>query len=445
MIAVVGGGITGLALAYALQRQGKPVKLLEGAPRVGGNIGTTSKNGFLTEWGPNGFLDREPATRELITQLGLDSKLRSAEPEVKRRLVYARGALREVPSSPPAFLRSEVLSLKGRMRALAEVALKPRGSGRDESLADFGRRHFGAEATETLLDALQTGTYAGDIERLSAHAAFPQLLALEQEHGSLLRGLIGQPRKKAPNLLTLDGGLETLVSALGLALGAAVIRGERALAIQRVDDRWRLTLESRGGRSTLDVDAVVLAVPAYAAADLLRPLDEPLANELAAIEYSGVAAVHLGYRQSDLRQRPRGFGLIVPAHEARPLLGTIFVSRLFPWRSPDHAELFTCIVGGVRRPELAQLEEDALVVAARHELRAMMGVGAEPIFHHVLRWPRGIPQYNVGHLARVGSIEGHAARWPGLYITGNAFRGVGLNDCVRAAGRLAPLVRAGTA
>ncbi|MBI3185987.1 MAG: protoporphyrinogen oxidase [Myxococcales bacterium] len=444
MIAIVGGGISGLSLAHALKAKGREGLLLEAEPRVGGTIRTTTRDGFIAEWGPNGFLDKEPKTRELVSALGLEGRLRAAEPTSKRRFVYSKGKLHEVPLSPPGFLKTELLPLSGKLRALGDLFVS-RATQDDESLASFGRRRFGHAAAETLIDAIQTGIYAGNYEKLSARATFPILAELEQRHRSIVVGMVKLQKEKrragekagSGALTTFEGGLETLVSALADGLRDSVRLGSKVTGLSLAQGRWKITSLTDGTSVTAEAEAVVLAVPAFAAAELLRPLDAKLAAELEAIEYNAVASVQLGFWKADLPSPIEGFGFIVPAHEGHRVIGAIYISSIFPWRSPSDSVLFNCMAGGAVRPDALGLSDEQLVETVLEELRQLLGVAAPPIFRQVVRWPRAIPQYNVGHLARVARIEEAAGRLPGLTLTGNCLRGVGMNDCIRNSAALA--------
>jgi oxygen-dependent protoporphyrinogen oxidase len=442
-VAVVGGGISGLALAHALRKRGERVMLLEASHRVGGVIRSEVVEGFITEAGPNSIIDREPAMHALVDELGLT--LRQAAPSVKKRYLYTRGALRLLPGSPPAFLKSDVLPFGAKMRAVAELFSR-RGPEGEESLGDFARRHLGREATSVLVDAMQTGIFAGDPERLSVGAVFPQLVKMEREHRSLILALVRaeRARRKSPvktdltgAVCTFDGGLETLVRALEAKLGDAVHRRVALQSLRREGQGWRLSVLRESTSETLAVDAVALATPAYVSAELLRPLDATLAEELEEIEHAPVAVVNLGYARADASAVPDGFGFLVPEREGRGLLGCIFASRVFPHRAPEDGVLLTCMIGGARHPERLALDEAALTALAREELEVTLGLTAAPRLSRVSRWTRGIPQYNVGHLGRLERIDARLARLSGLHLTGNALRGVGLNDCVREAAALA--------
>ena len=447
-VVIIGGGISGLTLAWELRERGTEVLLLESGPRLGGNIQTRHQDGFLIEAGPNSFLDKEPAMRALTTRLGIEDRIRTADPAAKRRYLYTRGRIRHVPSSPPAFLTSDVLPWGAKLRMVGELFSK-RGPDGDESLASFARRHVGRTATAVLVDAVQTGIFAGDVEALSVGASFPRLVELEKQHRSLVLGMArtqAQARKALPPgegapkptgaLCSFDGGLQVLVDALAQALGPAARTGGRLKGLRREDAGWRLAVEEDGQQAELTAKQVVLAVPAYVAAGLLRPLDEKLAARVESIAYAPIAVVHLGFAPGTTPP-PDGFGFLVPTLERRRILGAIHASTTFPWRAEGGRILYTCMVGGAKRPDLVSQDEAALVSLAREELRELAGVTAEPILTEVFRWPLGIPQYNVGHLDRVAAIDDAAARQPGLHLTGNAYKGVGIVDCIRNSALLA--------
>lgn len=450
VVAVVGGGITGLAVAHRLRSRGKDAVVLEAEPRLGGTIQTRVRGVFLTEAGPNSFLDREPATRELAASVGVEGRIRTADPAAKARYLYTRGRLRAVPSSPPGFLKSDILPLGARLRVVAELFSGRAPEGVDESLGAFGRRHVGSTATSVLLDAVQTGIYAGDLEALSVSATFPQLTQLEREHRSLILGAMrtqgakrkalaagaGAPEKLRGALCTFEGGLQTLVDGLVQALGPAVHAGAKVEGLLPTQGGWRVSVREQGRQAELLASHVVLTTPAYVTAGLVRPLDEKLGALVEGIAYAPIAVVHLGYAPGSTPV-PDGFGFLVPGLEKRRLLGAIHASTVFPFRAEGGHILYTCMVGGARRPELVGLEEEALVTLAREELRELAGVTASPSFSEVIRWPRGIPQYNVGHGGRISAIDEALARQPGLHVAGNAYKGVGINDCIRNALALA--------
>jgi len=442
-IVVVGGGISGLTVAEALLSRGRDVKVLEAAERAGGPVHSFEEDGFLLETGPQAFLDREGSVRDLAHRLGLEMSLRPASPAAARRYVYTRGALRELPRSPPAFLASSVLPATARLRALLEPLSRRAPAGTDEALGPFMRRHLGDETTAVLVDAMQTGTWAGDVEKLSVRAAFPRLWELEQKHRSLALGL--WRNRKVPalqpgpggtpsgRLASFEGGLQSLIGTLAMRLGSRLHTRASVVEITRTGEGYRVELDSGGA---IDAAHLVLATSAPASARLLRPLSPDVADALEAIPYAPVGVVHLGFAAKDAPALD-GFGFLVPNREGRGIMGTIYTSSSFPFRAPPETALLTTMVGGAHRPELVALSEDALIAHVQRELGKILDVRTEPLIARAFRWTQGIPQYEVGHTSRVSRIFAGIAELGPLSLVGNAYRGVGLSDCVREATRLA--------
>jgi protoporphyrinogen/coproporphyrinogen III oxidase len=316
--------------------------------------------------------------------------------------------------------------------------LTRRARNPDETVEAFARRHFGRRVTSVLVDAMQAGIYAGDPSRLSVRSAFPQIAALDARHRSLLWGFLKErrgSRQARGGLCTFAGGLQTLTDSLARSLQSALRCEARVTSVRRTDNGWRVSLEQRGTQAELDTDAVVVATPAHVAARLLQPLSDELATDLSRIGYAPLAAVHLGYARASLSP-PAGFGFLVPDEEQRSTLGVMYISSFFPFRSEPDRFLFTCMLGGVRRPGLLEQSDAELGRIAWTELGAALGLRAEPLYQRVVRWPRGIPQYVVGHSRLLEAVDQQLARLPGLSLTGNSYRGVGVNDCIRNAAEL---------
>jgi protoporphyrinogen/coproporphyrinogen III oxidase len=426
---VVGAGISGLTLAWALRTRGTPVVVLEANDAVGGQIRSWTEDGFVLEAGPNGFLDREGAVAGVAERLGIADRLRSASKAADRRALFVRGKLRYLPTKPPELLRSNIVPWWAKLRLLLEPFSRRGPAGVDESLAQFGRRHLGRHVTETLLDAVQTGIFGGDSERLSVRAAFPRLHQMERNHRSLMLAA-GAMRKKSKGppakLGSFEGGLGTLPRALRDSLGDAVRLGTRVRAVESARDGW--TVRWDGGAERFD--RVVLALPAPASAALLRPLDASIATALEAIRDVPISVVHLGWRPA-LSPQPEGFGVLVPARERRRVLGILFVSSAYPFRAPGGGTLLTTLVGGAHGAAWAALPDAELLGAVREELSGILGVERPPDLVRIVRWPHAIPQYEVGHQARLEAIATALRRYPRLVLTGSALRGPGIADCVR--------------
>ncbi len=436
--AIVGAGISGLTLAWALRARGTPVTVFESADRVGGQIRSWLDEGFVLEAGPNGYLDREGAVARLAAELGIAERMRPASVAADRRALFVRGKVRFLPAKPPELLGSDIVPWWAKLRLLLEPFSRRGPAGVDESLGQFGRRHLGRHVTETLLDAVQTGIFGGDVERLSVRAAFPRLHQMERSHRSLLLAAKAM-RRTSPGtpvrLGSFEGGLETLPRALGAALGEAVRLGVRIRTLEAAGGEWQIRWD--GG--TERFERVVLALPPRISAELLRPLDPSIASALEAIRAVPISVVHLGWRPA-LTPEPEGFGVLVPAREHRRVLGIIFASSAYPFRAPGGGTLLTALVGGAHGGEWAVLPDAELVTLVRDELRLILGIERQPDLVRLVRWPHAIPQYEVGHQGRLDAIATALRGHPRLLLSGSALRGPGIADCVREAVALADTI-----
>ncbi len=434
-IVIVGGGISGLATAFYIKdrRPAWQVTLLEGAPHLGGTMRTETVAGFHFETGSNGFLTSKPDTLELVKESGAEHLLMPSNDNARIRYIY-KDALHRLPESPPAFIGTRLLSVGGKLRTLGELFVPPRQDTGDETLQSFGYRRLGKEFTDVFLNAMTAGIYGSAPEAISVRAAFPLVVALERDHGGLFRGMLKKRRKQAgPGgiLMSFNAGVSTYVDYLGSTLDADVHVGAPVRGIEHAAGVYRLETDSHA----FEADRLVLATPAYVAAELLRGLDSGLAQRLAAIEYSPIAVVGLGYRQ--LEHPLQGFGLLTTASARLPVLGILWDSSIFPDRAPQGAKSLRVMIGGQRDPALALQDEPALLQSALTGVARTMGITSPPDVTFVKRWERGIPNYPVGHLANVDSLFQELARFPGLYLNSNAYYGIGLNDCVRNSRRIA--------
>jgi protoporphyrinogen/coproporphyrinogen III oxidase len=449
-VLVVGGGPSGLVLGYELASAGSPARpdvvVFEARPRPGGKAWSERHAGYLIEHGPEGFLDSAPATLALARSLGLGGRVLPAAPRAAKRYLFARGALRPVPTNPAAFVASGILSLRGRLAVLGEPFRSPNRNG-DESVAAFARRRLGTEAATTLVGAMVRGVYAGDYEALSMPSSFPRLAALEREHGSLVRALVarrrhfqsgtngsnggghgghGGPAGPGGRLTSFEGGMGELGDALARALGSRFVAGRPAVAVRRAGAGWRV--EFADGRSEF-CDAVALAVEPWSAATLVGDASPALAQALAEIPSAPAVVVALGFATGDLGRPLDGFGFLVPPSEPLRMLGCLWSSATFAHRAPDGHALLRVLLGGRDRAVL-DLPDDRLVALVLAELERTMGVRGAPAMVRIVRWPRAIPQYTVGHGERLARIAAALERLPGLHLVGNGYRGIALNDCV---------------
>ena len=442
-VAVVGAGIAGLSLAYRLMQRGVEVRVLEGASRAGGNIQSELHQGYRCEWGPNGFLDNEPATLRLVDDLGLREQLAPASPLANTRWIVRGGKLRALPTKPQAFLTSDVLSVAGRARVLLEWAQPAMKTGDDESVWDFAHRRIGREAADVLVDAMVTGVYAGDPRRLSLEAAFPRMRAMERDYGSLLGAMRamkragkagGGPMGPGGTLTSFRDGMETMVLALVQALGTRVALGHRLVSLRQQSGGWHLEFE-RG--ASLECDRVVLASPAWHASGLVQPLDADLSRELDAIPSAPVVVVCVGWKAADVAGVTPGFGFLLPSRERFGILGTLFDSCVFPARAPQGQALWRTLLGGARDRGAIDLDDGTILDRVLRAYQKLLGLRATPDMIYIVRHARGIPQYPVGHVQRVHRIEEHTARLPGLTLSGNSYHGIAMNACIKESEALA--------
>lgn len=446
-VVVCGAGLTGLATAWHLRRMGADVTVIEQSDSVGGVVRTTERDGYLVEHGPNSCT-LTPELSAMVAALDLTPLLRNAAPQAQRRYIVRRGKVLAAPSSPLAALRTPLLSFGAKLRVLGEAFVAQRNSDTDESVADFVRRRLGQEPLTWGVDPFVSGVYAGDPEMLSVKHAFPRLAALEREHGSLLRGIIAQGRAArraavqtgAPQarhtMVSFADGMSTLPLALADDIGTAnVLRRTRVTGISGNGSETSVVVECDGARRVIRGDAAVCTVPLPA----LREIDLGLSSidaqsQLATVRYPPVVSIALGFRRADVKHALDGFGCLVPSAEHRKLLGVLFSSTLFDGRAPENTVLLTCFLGGVRHPQLAALNTQALLDVLRPELASLLGVTGAPRFVEHTVWPRAIPQYNVGHDVVMRAAPELELRVPGLLVDGQFLRGVSVGDCI-AAGR----------
>jgi oxygen-dependent protoporphyrinogen oxidase len=465
-IVVVGGGIAGLAAAHRLVElagaapPGLDLVLVEAENRLGGTIRTERVDGFLLEAGPDSFVSEKPWALALAERLGLGPRLRRTDDRYRRTYVVRGGRLHPLPEgflllAPTrlgAVLASPVFSWRGKLRMALDLVL-PRGAASDdESLGSFVRRRLGREALERVAQPLVAGIYTADPERLSLAATMPRFLALERGHRSVILGLrraaaareaAGASGARWSLFVTLAEGMEELVAALAGRLPAGAARpGAAALAVTPADRGWMVRL---AGGEALRADGVVLAGPAPRMAGVLRDADATLAGLLAGIDYASSATVALAYARAAVRHPLDGFGFVVPRAEGRAALACTFSSVKYPDRAPAGWVLLRVFLGGAGRPEALDRDDAALVRLAHEEVASLLGIDGAPALTRLWRHPRAMPQYEVGHLARLTAIEARLAALPGLALAGGAYRGVGIADCVRsgelAAERLLASVR----
>lgn len=455
-VTIVGAGLSGLTAAYRLQRLAAhadvalDITVLEAGRRAGGVIETVIADGLTLERGPDSIITEKPWAMELCRELGMGDEMMPTRREPRGSFIVSRGRLCPVPDGlhlmAPArlgpFAASPLMSWSGKMRALCDLVIPARRDDADESLASFVRRRLGSEALDRLAQPMVGGVYTADPEKLSLAATMPRFIEMERKYGSVIRGLMTARRQAGASaqgprydlFVAPKGGTEAIVSRLTSALPHDAIRmNTPVVGLKRTDSGWEILLEG----TSLQTDALCICTPAYVTGSIVSQLDRALASELDTIEYASTTTVNLVYPRDAIAHPLDGFGFVVPAIEKRDILACTFASVKYEGRAPHDKALMRAFVGGAMAPEKFAMDDRETLSAVKRELSELIGVQREPEQTLITRHPRSMPQYHVGHMARVDRIESTVARHDCLELAGNAYRGTGIPDCVRSANEAA--------
>lgn len=457
-----------MATAHAIQEQavvaGKSVdiSIIESDSRPGGKIKSDFIDGWLCEGGPPGFIDNKPEVLDVCQKLELGPEFVISNDAYRKRFIFVDGKLQQLPMSPAAFLKTKMLSWPAKLRVLFELRSKLGDPQKDESIAEFAQRHLGKEIVEKLISAMAVGIFAGDAEKLSLRSCFPVMLALEKEGGgSLIKAQIRRQKAKrarakteekkdledetksegmvgsSGKLTTFKRGMGQIIDRLQEKISGEVLTGMAATGLTANDGQYEVEFAS-GEKIVADV--VVLAVPGYAAAKILSELDGGLSELIDNIPYVPVNVVIFGYDKRHIDRDMDGFGFLAPKREKRGILGTLWTSSIFDGQVPRDKVAMRTMVGGAFNPDNTRLNDNQTVEMVQKELYDIMGVSGAPEFVHIIRHEKAIPQYVIGHADRVLKINDAVGNHPGLFLTGNAYKGVSFNDCVINAGLVAEKV-----
>ncbi len=450
-IAVLGGGVTGLCTAHYLAKAyGRDaVLLLEASDYVGGTTRTDAVDGFLLDWGPNGFLDREPLTLEWVEELGLTGQLVRADESAARRFIMKNDKLVEI-LPPPKFLLTSLLSLPGRARLMCEPLIRGKKDDTPETIWDFAARRIGKEAADTLVGPMVSGVFGGDAKQLSLAHCFPRMAAMERDYGSLLKALIAKKKENSaaspvgPSgvLTSFQDGIGYLPEQAAAQLGDRALANMRATSLAKANGSYQIRCEDG---TTVDAQAVVVATPAFTASGIVADLDPALAKTLDAVAYANIAVVCTAFPRDAVGHDLDGFGFLVPRTQQKRILGCLWTSSIFPHQAPEGHVLLRTMIGGYTDPDAIDLTDGQFMDLLRRELYPLLQIEGEPELLSVFRHRRGIPQYLLHHGDCLANVEAAEAAHQGLVFAGNAYRGVGLNDCVVSAQRAVRQVSAALA
>jgi oxygen-dependent protoporphyrinogen oxidase len=461
-VVIIGAGIGGLSAALNLEQKavlkgiGLEIILLERKELIGGNIRSERVDGFLVEGGPDCFLSEKPWAMELSKKLGLGDKLLPTNEANKKTFVLSGGRLHDlpegvilmVPTKVMPFLKSSLISWPGKIRMGLEYFVPKLKSGNDESLGDFVTRRLGKEALDKIAEPLIAGIHGGDPKTMSVRASFPKFVQMEEQYGSLIKGMLakmrqmqsarksaasskdaGAPKPKTTMFMTLKDGLFEIVEKLVERLEMTTIKtGVSVSRVEVKDGGYRVIVE---GGEVIQCDSVIVATPAYAASGLLSEMDKELSTLLNTIPYVSTATVSLGFKKKDIKMDLNGFGFVIPKAEGKRIMAASWVSVKFPYRAPDDSVLIRCFVGGAKNEEMVFLSDEKIAQVVAEDLSDIMGIEAEPTFKRIFRWHKAMPQYTIGHEERVAKLEERVDKHPGLYLSGSAYHGVGISDCIR--------------
>ncbi|MBI5756223.1 MAG: protoporphyrinogen oxidase [Nitrospirae bacterium] len=469
-VLVIGGGISGLTVAYWLYKSGLDVTLLEKEDRAGGSIRTEKDSGYLIECGPNSTLDLYNEVDDLCESLDLSEEKIYGNEGAKNRYVVRDGRLRPLPMGPLQFLSTDLWTIKGKLRLMCEPFIRKSNDSREESIAEFVIRRTGLEFLDYAIDPFVTGVFAGDPYQLSLKSCFPKMYGLEQDYGGLVKGALfgrkekGEPRRKM-RLFSFRDGLDILPVALCKVLGNRFVGGCNVLSVKKADSGFEIIAEaantpiplgtelnsvpetrtkipSLSGRGwVIKADAVILATPSWATAKIIHPMTEYVAAHLSQIKYVPIVIVFTGFDRKHISHKLDGFGFLIPSKEAIAkgynILGSIWSSATFPRRAPEGKAAFTNMLGGARMSDVPEHSDSELVDMTLQDLRLILGIKEKPDFVSVIRHTRAIPQYTIGHQERIDRVGKALKNIPGLYLTGNYITGISVGHCITEATKLA--------
>jgi oxygen-dependent protoporphyrinogen oxidase len=450
-VVVIGGGVSGLSVAYWLQKQGIRVIVLEKDREVGGTMKTVREEGFLIETGPNSALETTPLFKEITADCGLEDEFIYANPESANRYILKNGTLLRLPLDPLSFLMTDLFSFRAKLRLLKEPFV---GRGKnEESIAEFVERRLGREFLDYAIDPFVAGIFAGRPEALSVRAAFPKLYALEEKYGGLIKGMIrgrkerqarGEKAKDRAESFSFKNGMQVLPTALARRLGNRIVTNATVMSVAPMQgvhttdgagtSRFAISHTQDNAEKTVLARSVVFSVPASAASVLLKSISPSTAGVLASIYYPPVASIFASFRRTDVHGPVDGFGFLVPSREQRRILGSLWSSSLFPGRAPQDLVAFTTFVGGGRQPELMNMDEKELCDLALTEVKNIMQITGNNVYLRSTRWQMAIPQYELGYLSNMEALERCEQRFPGLYFCSNFKGGISVGDCVKSSG-----------
>lgn len=439
-VVVIGAGISGLATAYWLNKDGYNIKILEANKEAGGAMQTIFEDGFLVDFGPNSGLETTPLIHQLVDEVGLSNEMVYANDKSNKRYILRDGKLHALPTSPPAFIKTKLFSAKAKFRIMAEPFIGKSNDGYYQSMAQFVKRRLGEEFLDYAIDPFVSGVFAGDPYKLSVKSAFPKLYRLEEVYGGLVKGLIkgakerkkrAEQSKQSAKMFSFINGMQSFPKAIANKLNDKIIYESRVQSVERNFDGWVVKFEKNGIINELNTDIILSTIPVYEASKIFSKIDSNFDKHSSAIYYPPVMVLYVGFRKKDVLRELDGFGFLIPSKERKNFLGAIWSSTIFPNRCDAENAAFTIFIGGARSPYLFDLEREKLINKVLTEFKEIMNISSDPIFLKERMWYKAIPQYNIGYVEHENYFDKFEKENPGIFISGNFRGGISVGDCVK--------------
>ena len=438
-ITILGAGISGLAAAYRLDKAAWDVTVLEAHSEPGGAMVSRKENGFLIDYGANSGLDTTPLIGELVAELGLTDQIVYADEIGNKRYILKNHRLHALPTSPLAFIKTDLFSLKAKLRLLAEPFIGRSEEGYYQSISQFVKRRLGQEFLDYAINPFVAGVFAGNPNDLSVKSAFPKLYRLEEIYGGLVKGLIkgakerkrrSETSKQSAKMFSFRGGMQDFPKALAAKLGTKIQFNCKVNKVVKHQKAYQVICDLNDKTVEIDTDIVVSAIPAYSAAAVFAEMDPSLCRHLGSIYYPPVKVMYIGYRKEAIGRTLDGFGFLIPEKERKTFLGAIWSSTIFPGRSEDGLSAFTLFIGGARSPDLFENDEDSLREGVLKEFEEIMRIDVKPVFIKERMWAQAIPQYALGYIEHERYFEKFERHNPGIFLSGNYRGGISVGDCI---------------
>lgn len=441
-IVVIGAGISGLSAAFFLKQKGFDITVFEKRGIAGGTIETQHENGFIFDCGPSYLIESSQIISKMIDDLGLDDQIIYASKSAVKRYIVRKNRLHELPMKPSVLIKSNLLSIKAKLRLFAEPLIRRSSEGFYLSVAEFITRRLGREFLDYIINPLAGSVYAGNPESLSVKSSFPKLYQLEENFGGLVWGTYkslkerkksSENKKLSSRILSFRDGLSAFPKSMAKFLGKNLLLNCEVKKIEKDDDRYLITFLSDGRNTLLHADAIISSVPAYTASELFSNFDEKLKNHLTEISYAPVLVLFLAYKKESVKRHLDAFDILIPAKERKSFLSAICASQIFPSRSISNTISFTLFVGGTRDTEILTLDKEYLFMKVRGEFETLLGITDEPVYTAYKFWPKAIPQYSIGYIEHENYIGYFEKKFPGIFLIGSYHNGISIGDCIKNA------------